>query len=236
MDHRHSHASLSESRVRPSRWIAAAALTAALVAPAAVSAGPPPAEPTTVNGVVAAVQGTYAKVNAIRSDFTQVTKNPLTGVEEKKKGRIQIERPRKMRMELGAPLESAFVTDGTTQWLFNGPAKELYVQKVLGSGVGMEKLLDDLSQLDQLFDVVLAPPTAPPKPLFQLTLKPKQAGGVKSIELAVKKQTYQLQDLVITDVADGVTRMSFVGMVLGGDIPDAQFTFKAPPGVTVKAQ
>jgi outer membrane lipoprotein-sorting protein len=27
--------------------------------------------------------------------------------------------------------------------------------------------------------------------------------------------------------------MSFTGMVLGGDIPDVQFTFKAPPGVTV---
>jgi outer membrane lipoprotein-sorting protein len=38
---------------------------------------------------------------------------------------------------------------------------------------------------------------------------------------------------VITDATGGVSRMSFTGMVLGGDVPDAQFTFKAPPGITV---
>lgn len=236
MDHRHSHASLSESGVRPSRWFAAFALTTALVAPGLVSAGTPPGEPSTVKEVVAAVQAAYTKVNAVRSEFTQTAKNPMTGVEEKKKGRIQLERPRKMRLELGTPTEQALITDGTTQWLYSAPQKQLVVQKVLGGGTGMEKLLDDLTQLDQLFDVTLAPPSVPPKPLFQLTLKPKQAGGLKKIDLVVKKQTYQLQDLVLTDAADGVTRMSFVGMVLGGDIPDTQFAFKAPPGVTVVTQ
>ncbi len=236
MDHRHSHASLSEMCVRASHWIAAFALGAAAISPTLVVAAPPPGEPKTVTEVVAAVQTTYAKVNAVRAEFTQSATNPITGVEEKKKGRIQLERPRKMRLEIGTPIETAFVTDGATQWIFSAPQKQLFVQKVLGGGAGMEKLLEDLGQLDQLFDVVLAPPSTPPKPSFQLTLKPKQAGSMKQIDLVVRKQTYQLQDLVMTDVADSVTRMSFVGMVLGGDIPDTQFAFKAPPGVTVVSQ
>lgn len=225
--------------MRVSHWIAATALGLSALAPSLVAAAPPPPparEPTTVKEVVAAVQGTYAKVNAVRAEFTQTSKNPMTGVEEKKKGRIQLERPRKMRLEIGTPIETAFVTDGATQWIFSAPQKQLFVQKVLGGGTGMEKLLDDLSQLDQLFDVALAPPATPPKPAFSLTLKPKAPGGMKQIELVVRKQSYQLQDLVMTDAADAVTRMSFVGMVLGGDIPDTQFAFKAPPGVTVVNQ
>jgi outer membrane lipoprotein-sorting protein len=31
----------------------------------------------------------------------------------------------------------------------------------------------------------------------------------------------------------GVVKMSFSGVILGGDIPDALFSFKPPPGVTV---
>ncbi len=236
MDHRHKHPPLSESRLLPARWIAAFTLVVSLVAPASALALP--GEPTTAKDVVSAVQATYAKVTAVRADFTQVTTNMLTGVEEKKRGRIQLERPRKMRLELGLPVEFALVSDGATQWVFSAPQKQLVVQKVLGtsSSGSVDRLIDDLGQLGDLFDVVLLPAATPPKPTHVLTLKPKTPNGVKQIELVVKKQSYLLQDLTITDANDGVTKMGFTGVVLGGDVPDVQFVFKAPPGVTVVNQ
>lgn len=236
MDHRHKHASLSESRLRPARWIAAFTLGVALFLPAAALALP--ADPTTAKDVVVAVQATYAKVTAVRADFTQVTTNMLTGVQEKKRGRIQLERPRKLRLELGLPLEFALVSDGSTQWVYSAPQKQLVVQKVLGtsSSGSVDRLIDDLGQLGDLFDVVLLPPSTPPKPTHVLILKPKTPNGVKQIELIVKKQSYLLQDLTITDANDAVTRMGFTGVVLGGDVPDVLFAFKPPPGVTVVNQ
>ncbi len=219
-----------------SRCIAAVAIGLALLAPARAFAGPA-GEPTTLPEIIAAVQKTYAGVTAIRSDFQQTVKNPVTGVEEKQRGRIQLERPRKMRLELGLPLANAVVSDGTTQWLYAASSKQVIVQKLLGSASGVETLIDDLGHLSELFEVTLVPPGVPPgvppKPVHQLTLKPRQAGGVKSLDLTIKKVSYLLQDLNVTDATGSVVKMNFTGMVLGGDVPDALFTFKPPPGVTV---
>lgn len=215
-----------------SRCITAVAIGLALLAPARAFAGPL-GEPTTLPEIIAAVQKTYSGVTAIRSDFQQTVKNPVTGVEEKQRGRIQLERPRKMRLELGLPLANAVVSDGTTQWLYAADSKQVIVQKVLGDASGVMTLIDDLGHLSELFEVALVPASVPPKPVHQLTLKPRQAGGVKSLDLTIKKVSYLLQDLSITDATGSVVKMNFTGMLLGGDVPDALFTFKAPPGVTV---
>lgn len=215
-----------------SRCIAAVAVGLALLAPAPALAGPA-TEPTTLSEIIAAVQKTYAGVTAIRSDFQQTVKNPVTGLEEKQRGRIQLERPRKMRIELGLPLSNAVVSDGSTIWIYSAAPKQVIVQKVLGSGSAVETLIDDLGRLSELFEVTLMPASVPPKPVHQLALKPRAAGGMKSLELTVKKASYLLQDLNMTDPTGAVVKMNFTGMILGGDVPDALFTFKAPPGVTV---
>ena len=224
-----------EVLLRSLRSLAAAALVVLVAAPAAVSSAPP-AEPKTLAELLPLVQATYKGVTAIRSDFVQSAKNPATGVEFKESGRILLERPRKYRMEMGLPLTTALVSDGTTQWVYSAPAKQVTMQKELGTGAGPVQLIDDLGRLSELFDATLAPPTTPPKPFYVVSLKPKVAGAYKQIDLTLKKQTYTLQELVLTDVTGGVTKMTFNGMVLGGDIPDTQFTFKAPPGVTVVNQ
>jgi outer membrane lipoprotein-sorting protein len=118
-------------------------------------------------------------------------------------------------------------------WLYTADAKQVIEQKELGSSSGVEQLIDNLSNLGSLFDVTVAPPSNPPRAVHVVTLKPKQAGAVKSLELTVTKQKYQLQELVLVDQADGVTRMSFTLVRTNIDIPDIEFTFKAPPGVTV---
>ncbi len=213
-----------------SRCIAALSLAVSLLAAGRASAAP---EPTTLPAIITAVQATYSGVTAIRSDFQQTVKNAVTGVEEKQRGRLLLERPRKMRLELGLPLKSAVVSDGTTQWVYAADAKQVIVQKLLGTGSGVEKLIDDLGNLSELFDVTLVPPSIPPRPVHQLTLKPKVAGGVRQLNLTIKRSTFLLQDLDVVDAIGGVVKMSFSGMILGGDIPDAVFSFKPPPGVTV---
>lgn len=183
--------------------------------------------------LVPLVQATYKGVATVRADFTQTAKNAMTGVEEKQRGRLLLERPRKYRVEIGLPLKAAVVGDGTTQWLYTADAKQVIIQKELGTGGGPVQLIDDLGRLNELFDATLAPASTPPKPFYTLTLKPKTAGAVKEMQVTLRKQTYHLQELSITDTTGAITRMAFTSMVLGGDIPDLQFSFKAPLGVTV---
>jgi len=183
--------------------------------------------------LVSAVQSTYSGVNTLRAEFTQTAKNPMTGAEEKLHGRIALSRPRKMRVEFGLPIKQAVVSDGATQWLYSADQKQVIIQKELGGSTGVAQLLDDLGHLSELFDVTLAPAATPPKPVHVVTLKPKKAGGVKSLELSLSKQKYLLQDLVIVDATDSVTRMTFVGMRTNVVIPDSEFTFTAPPGTNV---
>ena len=138
-----------------------------------------------------------------------------------------------MRLELGLPLKSAVISDGATQWVYAADAKQVIVQKLLGTGSGVEKLIDDLSHLSEIFEVGLVPASSPPKPVHQLTLKPREGGGVKQLDLTLKRGSFLLQDLNVVDSMGGVVKMSFSGVILGGDIPDALFSFKPPPGVTV---
>lgn len=237
-----TRAPLFEVRVRRCRSLAATALLLALVSPfglavpvsqAGTVAAPVAAEPATVEQLVAAVQSTYKAVTTIRADFTQSAKNPMTGVEEKLRGRIALERPRKMRIEFGVPMKQAVVSDGVTQWLYSADQKQVIVQKDLGGSTGVAQLLDDLGRLGELFNVTMAPASVPPKPIHVVTLKPKQPGGVKSIELGLTKQKYVLQDLTIIDATDSTTKMSFTMVWMNGDIPDVEFNFKAPVGTTV---
>ena len=222
----------SEDSLRGSRLLASFALCAAFAAPAVVSAVPP-GEPKTVAELVPLVQAIYKGVQTVRADFTQTAVNAMTGVEEKQRGRLLLERPRKYRVEIGLPLKAAVVGDGTTQWLYTADTKQVIVQKELGTGGGPVQLIDDLGRLNDLFDATLAPASSPPKPFYQLTLKPKTAGAVREMNVTLRKQTYHLSELNITDTTGAITRMSFSAMVLGGDIPDLQFSFKAPLGVTV---
>jgi len=192
-----------------------------------------PSDPQTVEEVVGAVQGTYKGVNTLRAEFTQTAKNPLTGIEEKVRGRIALERPRKMRLEMGLPVKEAVVTDGNLQYLYSAESKQVIVQKDLGTAAGVTELIENLSNLGTMFDAVLAPPATPAKPFHVVTLKPKKPLGFKSLELTLTKQKYQIQELVVVDQADGVTRMNFTMVRTNVEIPAVEFTFKAPPGVTV---
>ncbi len=220
--------------MRKSRWVAIVATGVAAFA-SVPSFAAPPSVPT-VGEVVAGVQRTYAGVQSVRADYVQTSKNPMTGLQEKSHGHIAVERPRKYRMDygpLGLPFNAAVVSDGATQWIYSAAQKQVIIQKEIGAGGPLDLLINDLGRASEVFDVQLLPETQPPKPTITILLRPKQAGPFKTAELTVTPQKYVLQGLKLTDQADTVTDMTFSLVFLNGDVPDSEFTFKPPPGVTV---
>ena len=192
-----------------------------------------PDAPVKADEAIASVERTYATATSIRADFLQVDRSGAMGTETRKRGRLSLERPRKMRIEMGMPMEQAFVSNGKTIWTYSVKEKQVLELPELSDGEGMGVLLEDLGRIGEVFDVTLVPEKPPGKPSYTVKLKPKKPGAYKSVELTFSKQKHVLQDLVLVSQMDDVTQMSFTMVKLNGDIPDAEFTFVPPPGTKI---
>ncbi len=222
---------LQESLVR--RFLASLIVPALILATVGAAAPRAEAAPEdSVEAVVAGVKATYSNVQSIRADFTQTVKNVAMGAEMHQRGKISLERPRKMRVEVGVPMESVVVSDGKTLWVYSVASKSVTETPELGSGGDIAALLDDLSKIDELFSVKLVE-DKPPKATQTVTLAPFKAGVFKSLQLSLARQKFTLTELVMIDQFDTVTSMSFTNMRLNQDVPDSDFTFTAPAGVQV---
>lgn len=182
--------------------------------------------------VIAGVKGAYQNVTSIKADFAQTVSNAAMGSELHQRGRIALERPRKMRIEVGSPVESMVVSDGKTLWVYSVASKSVTETPELGSGGDVGALLEDLSKIDEIFDVRLVE-DKPPKPTQTVTLSPRKPGQFKSLKLSLLRQKFTLTDLVMVDQFDTVTSMSFTNVKMNQDLPDADFLFKPPAGVQV---
>ena len=205
----------------------AVGLLVALVGVARPSAA---AEPDSVAEVVAGVKSTYQNVKSIKADFTQTVTNPAMGEELHQRGKISLERPRKMRIEVGSPLESAVISDGKTLWVYSVASKSVTATPEIGDGGEIGALLEDLSKLDEIFDIKLVD-DRPPKPTQTVNLTPRKAGAFKSLQLSLARTKFTLTDLVLVDQFDSVTSMTFSNLRLNQDVPDSEFVFTAPAGV-----
>ena len=191
-----------------------------------------PENPQTTAELVTAVKRAYTGVSSFRADFVQTVRNPTMGTENKQKGRIAMEKPRKLRVEVGAPVTSQVMSDGRTLWVYDVASKSVLETPEATQGNEMGALLDDLTHLDEVFEVTLVD-EKPAKPSHTVRLIPRKAGNFKSIELTLSRQKYQIQELLLVDQLDNVTEMDFSNLHFNQDVPDSEFVFVAPAGVQV---
>lgn len=211
------------------RWILTLCLGFSLAVPVVHAA---PQSYATTGELVVAVKETYKNTSSVRAEFVQVVRNKAMGTEDRQRGRISFERPRKVRVEMGLPVQQVFVSDGKTLWAYNVRDKQVMETPDLGSGSASVGLpIEELGRIDELFDVTLLPDKGA-RPSYTVQLVPKKQGPFKSMRLTLSK-SLTLQDLVLVDQLDNVTEMNFSMVRMNQDIPDTEFTFVAPPGVQV---
>ena len=201
-----------------------------VASPGATASGQP--TPDSAAEVVAGVKAAYQGVQSIRADFTQTVSNAAMGPAMQQRGRISLERPRKMRIEVGSPTESVVVSNGKTLWVYSVASKSVTETPELGEGGEIGALLEDLGKIDSLFDIKLLE-DKPPKATHSLVLSPRKAGQFKSLKITMLQAKFTLTELLLVDQFDTITSMSFTNMKLNQDLPDSDFTFKAPAGVQV---
>jgi outer membrane lipoprotein carrier protein len=192
-----------------------------------------PADPASVNTLIDGVEAAYSGATSIRAEFVQVDRSKALGTEVRQRGKISLERPRKVRVDMGLPVTQTYVSNGTTMWAYSVKDKQVFESPELGGGGGMGILLEDLSRLGELFTVTVLPEDPAAKQSVTVQLVPRQAGAFKTIRLTLSKQKYVLQQLVLVNQMDDVTEMTFSAVTMNKDIPDAEFQFVAPAGVQV---
>ena len=178
--------------------------------------------------LVAAVKSTYSGATSVRAEFTQTVALPNAPKQAAQKGRIALERPKKLRVDMGAPATQSILSDGSKLWFYDVKGKALTEMPMAGGGGGYAVLLDDLARVDEVFSVEMLG-DGPSKGAWGLRLTPKTPGAIKSLELRLSKRSYMLEELVVIDPLGSVTSMRFSGVKMNQDIPDTEFV--PPAGV-----
>jgi outer membrane lipoprotein carrier protein len=205
-----------------------------LLAPVIAAASPE--DPTTVQELIDAVEGTYKDVKSLKADFVQTVSSPVAG-ELKQKGRVQVESPRKARWDVLGDQPSSFITNGERIWLYTPAMKQVMVMQDLsttgGGNVDLLALLDDMSKLDEQFTVTMSEGGGG-KQAYRVKLQPKaDRSQYQEVELVFARKKFTLEEVVLKNAMGDTIRMDFSGVKLNADIPDASFEFAIPEGVTV---
>jgi len=197
-------------------------------------AAPADTDTVTVQQLVEGVENTYKDVHSLRADFTQVRRDAVMGGEAEQKGRVQIEKPRKMRWEYTGPDASQVISDGSKLWIYTPALKQVIESDDLSSG-GSEvlQLLDSLSEIDEHFEITLLGKGEGIRKSYEIELVPREAGAFQKARITVSKKRYTLERLVVVDPMGNEIEMNFSQVRLNVDLPDSAFQFEAPEGVQV---
>jgi outer membrane lipoprotein carrier protein len=194
------------------------------------------ATPETVEGLVSALQARYQNIQTLQARFTQVQTSPVMG-EVKSKGKVQVGKPRKARWETDGAQGSLFVTDGTKMSIYTPASNQVIVMNDMsqaGSGnVDILALLEDISKLDEQFEVSMVKDDPAASTHIVVNAKPRKPGGYTSVRLEFAHKNLDLSRVVFSDSMGGTTDLRFSDLKLDARIDNDRFQFTPPEGVTV---
>jgi len=215
------------------RWLTTTLFAVSLAAGFTAAAEQP--EQESLDSFIQSVEATYRDVESLGADFVQITRSMAIGDGPEQKGKMLLARPQKMRWEFSGPDARLFITDGAQMWVYSPAEKQVHVYRELGAGgTGMESLLTNLDQLDELFIIEeLDAEKNRDKNSVSLKLVPKQDANFKHLRLVISKKKYLLEQVTIVDAFDNETELSFSQVKLNVTPGAEQFSFTPPEGVQV---
>jgi outer membrane lipoprotein carrier protein len=191
----------------------------------------PVARADDVQTVISGIESTYGNISSLQASFVQINRSAAMG-ETKQKGKLSLERPRKMRWAFTQPPGKLFVTDGSTMWVWSKADNQVIISPVSGgaAGGGMTQLLDSLDRLSELFAVELMEGGAK---FYQLKLTPRNQGNVKRVELTVSRKGYTVEQIRTVDSFDNEMELSLQNVKTNLVLPGSSFSFEIPPNAQV---
>jgi outer membrane lipoprotein-sorting protein len=199
----------------------------ALTSLAAAETGP--AAPS-LDELLTGLKATYADAEALKADFTQITRSEQFGEGPAQIGQIILRQPGMMRIEFSGETGALFLCDGSDLYVYSPLGNQVIITPDLADkSDGITDLLSSLSALEERFEIVLLPSEGA---AIELSLAPKNDAQFTSMQLSMTAD-YHLTSLSVTDAFDSTTQMRFSSMVIDPELAEGVFTFAIPEGASV---
>lgn len=197
-------------------------------------------EPPTLDEVVRKIQDTYEQTGQVRARFTQTVTLKAMKKTEREEGVFYFKKPKRMRWVYRKPAAKELVINPDKAWLYVPADKIAYLQDAdsLFKSTVSVRFLAGIGKLKEDFRISFAGEKGADKEgaylLDLVPVKPEQ--GVKKLQIAVNRESFQIVRVVLFDPYGNTTTLSFSEIELNRDLPDSLFTFKPPAGVDVMKQ
>ncbi len=182
----------------------------------------------------------YTGSRALRADFTQRVKNPITDSEASSSGSYLQRGPGVFSVNFTRPAGDRIVSDGTTLWVFVPSATPGQVLKMpVGAGAsgGIDLVGQFFTSPARKFTVSDGGAvTVAGVALRKLVLVPRTDMGFARAVLSVVPATGALKQLEVTEHSGLVRTLNFTTISRGVALAADAFRFVVPRGVTVVDQ
>ncbi|HVQ74897.1 MAG TPA: outer membrane lipoprotein carrier protein LolA [Candidatus Binatia bacterium] len=213
--------------------------TVLLAALLALAGALPPAGASaqSLDEIVARVESTYARMQDLRADFSQVSHNQSLGQDIRAEGTVFLKRGGKMRWEYRSPSPQQIVSDGTFLWVYTPELNQVNkgdAPRALAGPAG--SFLAGLGKLREEFDVRFLNPAirtdASGRPVLDLTPKAPTPFMARLV-LTVDPKDAVVRQAVIHDQLGNTVTMTFDKVATNTGLADSVFAFTPPAGTAV---
>ena len=166
--------------------------------------------------------------------FLQETVLQAMDISDSAFGRIQVQRPGKMRWEYEKPEKQTIVTDGQTLWMYRPADHQVMIGQAPaflrgGQGAGF---LSDMGHLQKKFLILKALEKNSDHYILKL-LPEEEMADVADIRIWVAKATGLIAKIVTTNAYGDETRIELSQFEFSGRLDDDLFNFEIPAGADV---
>jgi len=205
------------------RWVVCLVLAAAVVAPARADE---------LADALRTLQQRYESTRTLVAKFRQEVESPTMAGKLTSNGTVSFEKPNRMRWDYAAPDRQTIVSDGETLWIYQPEEKQVLKAPLREAFQATTPVtfLGGLGHVDRDFTPTLE---SSADDRWVLKLVPREARGVGTLMLVVRKGDASIEEARISDPLGTTTRLALSdekrNVSLGADL----FHFTPPPGVDV---
>ncbi len=205
------------------RWVVCLVLAAAVVAPARADE---------LADALRTLQQRYESTRTLVAKFRQEVESPTMAGKLTSNGTVSFEKPNRMRWDYAAPDRQTIVSDGETLWIYQPEEKQVLKAPLREAFQATTPVtfLGGLGHVDRDFTPTLE---SSADDRWVLKLVPREARGVGTLVLVVRKGDASIEEARISDPLGTTTHLALSeerrNVSLGADL----FQFTPPPGVDV---
>ncbi len=196
-----------------------------------------PADGSSVDELIARMQATYDRTQALSADFVQVATLTTLNREQTSAGRMYIQKPHAIRWEYTQPASQTILYKDSKFQIYTPKRKQVLQSIVKADDRSSVPLLflAGIGTLQQSFTITPLPSTETGSKLLRLVPLSTQAGFTE-LQISVNRQSAFIESLTIHDHIGNQTHIRFAELQPHPSLPADTFKLVLPPDTEVLEQ